>query len=149
MNSEDSYRQESPRDTLLINSIFPKPIWVRYLYKLTQLTNDYWHTMYVLYACAVVSFGSSYLAFKTRKKALGNTLLAIGMFLNPFGYDLVVYGITTLTHSYWRTMGIMYMMTGAFFGGFLFLYRINPIKAFKQYAKATHLKAISKLKRNG
>jgi len=119
------------------------------VYKLTQLTNDYWSTMYMLYASALLSFGFSFVAFKAGKKALGNIFITVGMFLNPLGYDVVVYGITTLTHNYWMTMSIMYALAGIFFGGFIYLYNINPIKALSYHAKQTHSKIKTKFSRDG
>ena len=53
---------------------------------------------------------------------MGNLTLGIAMFLNPFGYDWVVYGVNCLTHDYWMTMSVMYMMAGSFFIGFMYLY---------------------------
>jgi hypothetical protein len=115
----------------LVLSSFLNPLGFDILvYKLTQLTNDYWSTMYALYASAALFFGFSYLAFKIGKKALGNMLLTLGLFLNPLGYDIVVYGITLITHSYWATMKIMYLLTSTFFLLFLYLYKMNPIKLF-------------------
>lgn len=114
------------------------------VYKLTQLTNDYWSTMYALYASAALLFGFSYLSFKRGKKTLGNWLLTLALFLNPLGYDLVVYAISTLTHDYWMTMSIMYALAGVFFMLFMYLYNINPIKAFKYHAVNTHNKIKNK-----
>jgi hypothetical protein len=75
---------------------------------------------------------------------LGNTLIAIALFLNPLGYDIVVYAITLLTKSYWLTMSIMYMLAFAFFGLFMYFYNINPITAFKYHAINTHIKLTKK-----
>ena len=119
------------------------------VYKLTQLTNDYWHTMYVLYAFAVLFFGSSYILFKTGRKAMGNAFVTLALFLNPFGYDWVVYGINTLTNDYWMTMSVMYAMAGSFFAMFMYLYNINPIKAFSYHAKETHKHIKTNIKKNG
>lgn len=55
-------------------------------------------------------------------------MVAIALFLNPFGYDIIVYGITQLTNSYWVTMGIMYLMAMIFFS--LFVY-FNDLKFMK------------------
>ena len=96
--------------------------------------------MYILYGLAFVCLSLSYVFFKTAKRSIGNIFLFIGMFLNPFGYDLVVYGITLLTNSYWFTMCIMYIMAGIFFGLFMYLYNINPIRAFHYHRKETHKK---------
>lgn len=101
------------------------------VYKLTILTEDYWTTMYVLYSIAALLFGLSYLSFKAENIKIGNFLLTIAMFLNPLGYDFVVYGITQLTNDYWMTMSIMYAMSGTLYCLFLYLYNINPLKTFK------------------
>lgn len=102
--------------------------------------------MYALYASAALFFGFSYLAFKVGKKAIGNTFLTLALFLNPLGYDLVVYLISMLTHDYWMTMSIMYMLAASFFGLFMYLYNINPIKAFAYHAKKTRNKLKTKIK---
>ena len=115
------------------------------VYKLTQLTSDYWSTMYALYASAALFFGFSYLSFKNGKKMLGNWFLTLALFLNPLGYDLVVYAISMLTHDYWMTMSIMYALAGVFFGMFVYLYNINPIKVFKYHAVNTHNKVKKKI----
>jgi len=119
------------------------------VYKLTLLTKDYWYTMYVLYAFALLSFGLSFLSFKLSKKGLGNLFLSIAMFLNPLGYDLIVYWINTAVANYWMTMSIMYMLSGLFFGCFIYLYDINPLVYFKTHAKETHKKIKTKIKKNG
>ena len=114
------------------------------VFKLTQLTNDYWITMYILYGLAFVSFLLSHLFFKLKNTKLGNTLIALALFLNPLGYDIVVYAITLFTKSYWLTMSIMYMLAFAFFGLFMYFYNINPLKAFKYHAVNTHRKLTKK-----
>ena len=96
--------------------------------------------MYLLYAFGVLSFGLSYLYFKKKKKHLTHIFLTIGLFLNPFGYDLVVYGINSLTHEYWLTMGIMYGLAISFFLLFAYCYKINPIKAFTYNLKRLLIK---------
>lgn len=100
--------------------------------------------MYVLYGFAFLSFLLSQLFFKLKKVKLGNLLITLALFLNPLGYDLVVYGITLLTQSYWLTTSIMYMLAILFFGLFLYFYNINPIKDFKYHAT----KARNKIKKN-
>ncbi len=54
--------------------------------------------------------------------------MTVGLFLNPLGYDFVVFGINKLTNDYWITMSIMYIMATLFFIGFMVFYKINPIK---------------------
>ena len=118
------------------------------VYKLTQLTNDYWSTMHVLYGLAFLSFLLSYAFFKIGKQIIGNLLMTLALFLSPLGYDIVVYGIMTLTHDYWMTMSIMYTLAATFFGIFMYLYRINPVELFKYHAKETHTKISNKIKKN-
>ena len=106
------------------------------VYKLTELTNDYWNTMYILYLLAFVSFCLAYPFFKYGKRMIGNALIALALFLNPFGYDVIVYDITLLTQSYWVTMSIMYSLAVLFFG--LFLY-FNDVKLFKRLRVGTKI----------
>ena len=105
--------------------------------------------MYVLYALAVPLFGFSYILFKKGKKAMGNLTLGMAMFLNPLGYDWVVYGINCLTQDYWMTISIMYTMAALFFAAFMYLYNINPIKSFSYHAKKTHNHIKTKITKNG
>lgn len=104
--------------------------------------------MYVLYAFAALFFGLSYILFKLGKKALGNVFITLALFLNPLGYDLVVYGINSLTNDYWMTMSIMYALAGTFFAMFIYLYNINPIKMFSYQVKKTHNKLKTKIKKD-
>ena len=70
----------------------------------------------------------------TREK-LGTMCLVIATFLNPFGYDILVFKLTQLTNDYWVTMHIMYASALLFFGLFLYLYKINPITTVKNKLK--------------
>lgn len=115
------------------------------VYKLTQLTNDYWNTMYVLYFLAFLSFSLSYLFFRTGKRKVGNLLITLALFLNPFGYDLVVYGIMLLTKSYWLTMTIMYGLASFFFALFFYLDDIKLVYNIKHHTKETHRKIKNKI----
>ena len=105
------------------------------VYKMTELTHDYWSTMYILYSLALVSFCLSLPFFRLGKRAVGNILIAIALFLNPFGYDIIVYGITLLTKSYWITMGIMYALAIMFFGLFFYFNEVNVVKAVRVKSK--------------
>jgi membrane-bound metal-dependent hydrolase YbcI (DUF457 family) len=104
--------------------------------------------MHVLYGLAFLSFLLSYVFFKIGKQAIGNLLITLALFLNPLGYDIVVYGIMQLTNDYWMTMSIMYALAGTFFGIFMYLYRINVVELFKYHAKETHTKITNKIKKN-
>lgn len=114
------------------------------VYKLTQLTNDYWNTMYVLYGLAFLSLSLSYLFFKINKRDIGNLLITLGLFLNPLGYDWVVYGLNQLTNDYWYTMSIMYFLATMFFGGFIYLSKINVYRVLKYSTIKTKNKIINK-----
>ncbi len=106
--------------------------------------------MFVLYGFAFLSFILSFISFKINKKNLGNILMTIALFLNPFGYDLIVYWINSITKDYWMTMSIMYTLAISFFGLFMFFYNINPIHAFKYHSIKTHNHIKLKLKqKNG
>jgi hypothetical protein len=63
---------------------------------------------------------------ETRKR-IGTLCLVIATFLNPFGYDILVYRLTLLTKDYWVTMHILYALAGLFFILFFVFSRINPI----------------------
>lgn len=117
------------------------------VYKLTQLTNDYWNTMYVLYGFAFLSLLLSYPFFRLGKRAIGNALITLALFLNPLGYDIVVYGIMLLTQSYWMTMSIMYAMAMFFFGLFVYLNDVNFLRTVKYHTHKTHRKITNKIKK--
>lgn len=97
-----------------------------------SLTNDYWSTMLILYAFAALFFGVSYISFKLGEKIIANATMTVGLFLNPLGYDFVVFSVNKLTNDYWVTMLIMYVMASLFFIGFMFCYHINPISIIKK-----------------
>ena len=118
------------------------------VFKLTQLTNDYWSTMFVLYGFSALLFGLSFLFFKRLKRKIGNFLLGVALFINPLGYDLVVHWINSLTNDYWMTMSIMYALAGMFFLAFLKLYNVNPITTFKYQTKKVHKKITTNFKGN-
>lgn len=114
------------------------------VYKLMQLTNDYWNTMYILYGLAFVFFLFSHLFFRLKKRVLGNLFVTLALFLNPLGYDVVIYGITLLTKNYWVTMTIMYALAFVFFGFFMYFYKINPIKVIKDKITGLYEKIFKK-----
>lgn len=119
------------------------------VYKMTELTNNYWTTMYVLYLLAFLSFCLSYPFFKIGKTLIGNLLITIALFLNPLGYDIIVYGITLLTKSYWITMSIMYSLAILFFGLFIHFSQFQVIRRLRVNVKLIERKLNNKLKKNG
>ncbi len=118
------------------------------VYKMTQLTNDYWSTMYVLYGLAFLSLSLSYFFFKSNKRTVGNILITIGLFLNPLGYDWVVYGINQLTNDYWLTMTIMYFLAMTFFGLFAYFSEIKLYRILKYNTIKTKKRLTKKISRN-
>jgi hypothetical protein len=100
--------------------------------------------MYVLYGLAFLSLSLSYFSFKINKRTLGNLLVTLGLFLNPLGYDWVVYGLNQLTNNYWHTISIMYFLTTMFFGLFIYLSKINIYRVLKYTTIKTKNKIITK-----
>ena len=98
--------------------------------------------MHILYVSAALFFGVSYISFKLGKKILANVTMTMALFLNPFGYDLIVFFINEMTHSYWVTMSVMYLMSGLFFSGFMFFYNINLINVLKKQYLSIYKKII-------
>jgi hypothetical protein len=117
------------------------------VYKITQLTKDYWHTMYVLYGLAFLSLSLSYVFFNLNKRTVGNLLITLGLFLNPLGYDWVVYGVNQLTQDYWTTMSIMYFLATTFFGIFIYLSDIKIYETIKHNTIKTKNKITTKISR--
>ena len=50
------------------------------------------------------------------RKVLGTVCLVIATFLNPLGFDILVYKLTILTNDYWTTMRMLYVFAALFFG---------------------------------
>lgn len=98
------------------------------VYKLMQLTKDYWHTMWILYVISALLFGLSYISFKKINTKIGNLLLTIALFFNPLGYDIIVDMINNLTKDYWTTMFIMYILSASFFLVYLLMYNRHILK---------------------
>ena len=83
---------------------------------------------------------------ETRKR-LGTLCLVIATFLNPFGYDILVYRLTLLTKDYWTTMHILYVLAALFFTLFFVFYRKNPFRVL--LVKIKNITEKLKSKRNG
>jgi hypothetical protein len=76
------------------------------------------------------------------RRKLGTMSLVIASFLNPFGYDILVYKLTQLTKDYWTTMYILYVFAVLFFILFFICYKINPFKIGFNFIKTTKTKII-------
>lgn len=49
-------------------------------------------------------------------KNLSVKFLMLGMFFNPFGFDIVQYQLVCLTGNLWKANFILYFISGLFFG---------------------------------
>jgi hypothetical protein len=56
--------------------------------------------------------------------------LALCLFFNPFGFDIVQYSLVNITGSIWRANFILYCIAGLFFGSYILL--SNKIKRSKK-----------------
>ena len=56
-----------------------------------------------------------------------------GMFINPFGFDILFKMTLDLTGSYWTTIGIFYLVAGLFFGLSFYYSRVNPIVVIREW----------------
>jgi uncharacterized protein HemY len=82
---------------------------------------------------------------EAKRKKLGTLFLVIASFLNPFGYDILVYKLTQLTNDYWTTMHILYVFAVLFFILFFICYKINPLSILtKKYKIITKKIKLSK-----
>ena len=70
---------------------------------------------------------------KEKNQKMATLCLMLGMFFNPFGYDILVKLILDLTNSYWTTMGIFYLVAGLFFGLSFYYSKINPLVVIKEW----------------
>jgi hypothetical protein len=75
-------------------------------------------------------------------------LITLGLFLNPLGYDWVVYGVNQLTQDYWTTMSIMYFLATTFFGVFIYLSDIKIYEIIKNNTIKTKNKLTTKIYKN-
>jgi hypothetical protein len=119
------------------------------VYELMKLMNGYWNTMLVLYCSSALSFGLSLICFKFNKSIIGNTMVTIAFFLNPFGYDFVVYLLTLITGDYWMAIKIMYLMAIVFFSLFIYFYEINPMILTMNRVKSLNQFIKNKFNKNG
>ena len=105
--------------------------------------------MYVLYGLAFLLLSSSYFFFKYEKRTIGNVLVTLGLFLNPLGYDWIVYGILQVIGDYWLTMCVMYGLAITFFGLYIYFSDIPFIRLIKHHSKKIKHKLNRKIKING
>ncbi len=60
----------------------------------------------------------------------------LGMFFNPFGFDVLFKMAMDATGSYWKATGIFYCVAGLFFGLYFYFSGTNPIFAVFNYLKS-------------
>ena len=85
---------------------------------------------------------------KEKNQKMATLCLMIGMFFNPFGYDILMKMLLDLTGSYWTTIGIFYLVAGLFFGLSFYYSRVNPIIVIKEWIQElfNKVKSIKKIK---
>jgi hypothetical protein len=62
---------------------------------------------------------------KTLKKNLSTICLMLAMFFNPFGFDIVQYGLIRLTGSLFYANVVLYCIAGLFFGLSILFQRLS------------------------
>lgn len=115
---------------VLMISLFLNPFGYDGLFYLgLQITgNSYVITTLIFYLLALLSFGV-YFFYRN------NWFLALAVFLNPLGFDIVFYTIYGFVGSYFHTTIVLYLLTFIFLGIYFILEKINPIKHIKNKVK--------------
>jgi hypothetical protein len=91
------------------------------------LTGSYAITMGILYLLAGLFFGLS-IFYHKKKSRLSLVLMTIGMFLNPFGYDIAfAYTMSLCGGSFMKADLIFYAIALMFFMVFLVSSKTNPL----------------------
>jgi hypothetical protein len=62
---------------------------------------------------------------KTFQENLSQLALMIALFLNPFGFDVIQYGLMSWTGSLWKANAILYCVAVLFFGVYIYLRRLS------------------------
>lgn len=102
-----------------------------------SITNSYVITMGILYLFAGLCFGCSIYWAKKNKRA-STLLLTLGMFLNPFGYDIAfAYTMSLFGGSFIKADIAFYIIAAIFFIVFLISSKTNPIKAICGWFRTT------------
>ncbi len=70
---------------------------------------------------------------KEKNQKMATLSLMIGMFFNPFGFDVLFKMVLDLTGSYWTTTGIFYLVAGFWFGLSFYYSRVNPLVVLKDW----------------
>lgn len=77
---------------------------------------------------------------KEKNQKMATLCLMIGMFINPFGFDVLFKMTLDLTGSYWTTTGIFYLVAGSFFGLSFYYSKLNPLVVISEWIKDLFLK---------
>ena len=70
---------------------------------------------------------------KEINKKRATLCIYLGLFFNPFGFDIIFKTILDLTNSYWITTGIFYLVAGFWFGLSFYYSRVNPLVVLKEW----------------
>lgn len=73
---------------------------------------------------------------KEKKNKVAILCLTLGMFFNPFGYDVLFKMVQDLTGDYWTTVRVFYCLAGLFFGLYFYYSGTNPFLSILVYANS-------------
>lgn len=97
------------------------------------LTGSYLITTGILYLLAGLFFGLSIFYYK-KNRNISLTFMTIGMFLNPFGYDVAfAYTMSLCGGSFLKADLTFYLIASLFFSVFLISSKTNPIIVVKNW----------------
>ena len=62
-----------------------------------------------------------------RNQKAATLCLALALFFNPAGYDVIFKMVLDLTGSYWQATHVFYLIAGLFLGLSFYFSRVNPL----------------------
>ena len=62
---------------------------------------------------------------KTFQDNLSQLFLMIALFFNPFGFDVVQYGLILWTGSLWKANFVLYCIAAVFFGLYIYFRKLS------------------------
>jgi hypothetical protein len=103
---------------LLILGTFFNPLGFDVVFALVLSSiNSYWITCLIFYLISAFCFGLYYY-YIPRKY-----ILMLGMFFNPFGFDVAFASVMSITGSYWITDAIFYLISISFYISYYITYK--------------------------
>ena len=125
-------RKQQIATICLMLALFFSPLGVDALQlSLIELTGSLWKANLGMY-CLALLFFILYIFFLHRKnQKLANLSLSLTLFCNPFGFDIIQFGLIQLTGTLLRANFVMYCIAISFFGLHFKLSGNNPITEIK------------------